>query len=256
MKTPDKVLSILRLFSVERPEWTVEAAATELNLAQATAYEYFRSLLNAELLAARGQGRYAIGPAVFELDHLVRQSDPLLIYGEPAMERLVEHAPVNVMTLLCRFYRMKVMCVAQRGIGFPGISVSYERGRLMPLLRGAASKVILANVERRKARRFYDDNCEEVAANGLGKSWEAFRSELRQIREQPAFVTFGELDHGLVGISAPIFGPDAAIQGSVSYVVEARHYQDGSLGSRQLKDQIARAGSALSQHLGFRSTKA
>lgn len=58
MKTSDKVLSALQLFSSERPEWTVDAAAGELGLAQSTAYEYLRTLSRFELIAPTGAGRY------------------------------------------------------------------------------------------------------------------------------------------------------------------------------------------------------
>ena len=249
MKTSDKVLAILRLFTTQRPEWTVEEASAALDLTQTTAYDYFKSLITAELLTATRQGRYAIGPAVFELDRLVRRSDPLLIAGEPLLEDLALFAPSNL-ALLCRFYRMKVMCVAQRGSALEGFKVSYERGRPMPLLRGAASKVILAHVERRKLRRFYEENPEAVAENGLGKSWREFRHALRDIREQTALVTHGELDQGLVGISAPVFDGEGAVLGSVSFVCPASDYETQPAFAHALKMKIGEAGRQLSARLG------
>jgi DNA-binding IclR family transcriptional regulator len=250
VRTSDKVLAILRLFSTQRPEWTVEEASAALDLAQTTAYEYFRSLVTAELLTATRQGRYAIGPAVFELDRLVRRSDPLLIAGEPLLQELALFAPSNL-ALLCRFYRMKVMCVAQHGSSLEGFKVSYERGRPMPLLRGAASKVILAHVERRKLSRFYEENPDDVAANGLGESWPEFRHALRDIREQPALVTHGELDRGLVGISAPVFDSDGAVLGSVSFVCPANEYDKQPGFAHALRIRIAEAGRSLTANLGL-----
>ena len=44
MTTSDRLLSVLGLFTIERPEWTVEEAANELQLAASTTYRYFRSL--------------------------------------------------------------------------------------------------------------------------------------------------------------------------------------------------------------------
>lgn len=249
MKTSDKVLSILRLYSAENPTWTVDAAAKELKLAQTTAYDYFRSLVKAELLAANGQGRYSLGPAVFELEHLLRSSDHLLIAGDPLLKELRSLAPTDVITLLCRFYRMKVMCIAQSGDLSTNREVSYERGRPMPLLRGAASKVILANLERRMLVRFYEKNADEVARQGLGESWEQFRSCLRVIREEEVWVTHGELDEGFVGISAPVFGEDGAVCGSVSYVCLEEKFSRSSAVSNELREKIRQAGRSLSMRL-------
>lgn len=256
MRTSDKVLSILTLFSAERPEWTVEAASSELNLTQTTAYDHFRSLVKAELITSTGQGKYGLGPAVVELDRMVRQTDPLLVYGESMLEELAYLAPANVVTLLCRLYQMKVMCVGQRGQGIPGHSISYERGRLMPLLRGAASKIILANVERRRLRRYYDENAEAISQNMLGQTWDEFRNCLRTIRQQGVLITRGELDEGLVGVSAPVFTAGGEIMGSISFVTEARIHDQSPAIANELSNRIRQAGRSLSMRLGFTESPA
>lgn len=245
MKTSDKVLSVLQIFTAERPQWTVEAAAGELGLAQSTAYEYFGSLTRSGLIAAMGVGRYVLGPAVIELDRNARASDPLLVEGGPVLEAMIDGPPVPVVGLLCRLYRMKVMCVDQRASADANFAISYERGRLMPLLRGAASKVILAHVERRRLRRFFEENVEDVAANGLGASWNEFRLSLRRIRSSEIYITRGELDVGRVGLSVALLTEMGESYASISLVIDEQDYDRSEAVRADLHNRLTRAAHAL-----------
>lgn len=245
MKTSDKVLSLLQLFSSERPEWTVDAAAVALGLAQSTAYGYFRTLTQADLIAPTGAGRYVLGPAIIELDRIARASDPMLVEGGAILEELVREVPVDAVALLCRLYRMKVMCVDQRASAGADFAVSYERGRLMPLLRGSASKAILANVERRRARRYFEEHAAEIASNGLGTNWNEFRSTLRRIRSHAVCITRGEVDPGRVGLSVPLLTVAGEGFGSISLAIGEDDYDRSEEIREELHSRLLRAASAL-----------
>jgi DNA-binding IclR family transcriptional regulator len=249
MTASDKVLSVLQLFSSERAEWTVEAAASELGLAQSTAYEYFRTLTRSGLIASTRVGRYVLGSAVIELDRIARQSDPILVEGAAVLESLVQRQPVQVVALLCRLYRMRVMCVDQRASKDTHFAISYERGRLMPLFRGAASKVILANIERRRMRRFFEENSEDIESNGLGGTWEAFRLTLRRIRSHEVYVTRGEIDAGRVGLSIPLLTVARESFGSISLVVPEKDYDRSEKIRTELDSRLMHAASTLSKRI-------
>jgi DNA-binding IclR family transcriptional regulator len=226
---------------MERPEWTVEAAARELDLSQSTAYQYFRSLVDARLLAAYKTGRYRLGPAIIEFDRQTRRLDPLIRSAQPCMRALTGSVDFPGMALLCRIYGATVMCVDQIGELGPDFAVSYERGRPMPFYRGSASKVILAHLPPRRLRRHYDLEHAAIAAAGLGKDWKTFTAGLRKLRRLKVCVTRGELDVGLLGISAPLFGAEGEILGSIGLVLSA---QDVAAREHLLEQLIARVRSA------------
>jgi len=249
------VLAVLRLFSIERPEWTVEAAARELGLSQSTAYQYFRSLVDARLLVAFKTGRYVIGPAIIEFDRQMRQLDPLIGSAAAAARALVETSRYEGMVLLCRIYGLTVMCVDQYAIRQPRFAVSYERGRPMPLFRGAASKVILAHLPRRFLNRYYTDQSDAIAKAGLGATWKAFQASLRQLRKTGVCVTRGELDPGLVGISGPVFGPDGDILGSIGLVMQASDIDAEETRIAPLIEQVRIAGRDVTAALEANMTK-
>ena len=219
MSTADKLLAVLPLFTMERPEWTVEAAAVALEVSGSTAYRYFNSLYRAGLLDPTSGGRYVLGPAIIAYDRQLRLQDPLLQVARPVMTRLVKRNGGDGVALLCRRFRQQVMCVHQAFEHKPAHAVSYERGRPMGLFRGSASVVILANLPVRILRTLWREEHPDIAATGLGGDWDSFRASLKKIRTAGVWITRGELDEGMIGIAAPIWQPDRQIAGSIGIVV-------------------------------------
>ncbi len=229
MSTSDKVLSILNLFSLERSEWTVEQAAQAIGQPVSTTYRHFAVLAKAGLIDSFRAGRYVLGPAAIQLDWLIRQTDPLLSAAQPAMKFLSGAADRPAMVLLCRFYRNQVMCIDQAMAGHPTFAPSYQRGRLMPLARGAASKIILATLSDRAKKALQARHAKEFAAADLGTSWAELRASLAAIRDAGISITYGEVDEGLIGIAAPILIADNTPIGSVSYVISDERTNEQSL---------------------------
>lgn len=241
MSTADKLLAVLPLFTMDRPEWTVEAAAEALEVSGSTAYRYFNSLYRAGLLDPTSGGRYILGPAVMAYDRQLRLQDPLLQVARPVMTRLVKRNGGDGVALLCRRFRQQVMCVHQALEHKPGHAVSYERGRPMGLLRGAASLVILANLPVRMLRTLWRAEAPGITEAGLGDSWETFRASLKKIRSADVWVTRGQLDKGMIGIAAPIWQPENQIVGSIGIVVpEASVTTEEVAGTSSLVQAAAR----------------
>lgn len=221
--TSDRLLAILGLFTFERPEWTVEGAAQELDLAVSTAYRYFRSLTKAGFIVSFATGRYVLGPAIIQYDRQIRLLDPLTTAAQPIMSRLSKQLPPHVIVVLCRLFRNQVMCVHQEWEERPHFATSYERGRPMPLFRGAASKIILAHMPSRTVKALYLQNTHQFKQAGLGESWDQVKPRLRQLRNAESAITQGELDPGMVGVAVPVFDHANAVIGSLSIVVESRN---------------------------------
>ncbi len=236
MNTSDKLLSTLGLFTLAEPEWTVEDAARRLGLAVSTTYRYVRSLNDAGLIVTYAPGRYVLGPAIIALDRQARLLDPLIRTATPVMRRVVEDVPGPCVLLLCRLFRDSVMCVHQEPRDRPDWAVAYERGRPMPLHRGAASRPILANLPARFVRAYHRDHAADMAALNLGPDWDDVKRTLGAVRRAGLLVTHAELDPGVTGIGAPILGPDGTAIGSLALVL--RHGPD-------LAARIAAAGPPL-----------
>lgn len=219
MAGPDRAIAVLKLFTLEQPIWTVERAAGALGVSASSAYRYFAALLDAGLLTDASSNAYTLGPAIIQYDRQIQIADPLLRAAKPVMSDILRFAPSGSTVLLCRIFRETVLCVHQLSAGDRSSQVSYERGRPMPLFRGATSKIILAHLAPRDLRRVYDANPAEVAAAALGRTWDAFRSTMTQMRKAGHAITRAELDAGSVGIAAPILDDSRKVLGSLSYVI-------------------------------------
>jgi len=75
---------------------------------------------------------------------------------------------------------------------------------VMPLFRGAGSKVLLACLPPARQKRLYGAHAPAIAQAGMGESWEAFRAALAAVKRAGHAVSFSELDQGNVGVAAPI----------------------------------------------------
>ncbi len=235
--TADRVLAVLALFSGNKWTWTVEEAACELGIPTSTTYRYFKSLADAELVSSQVTGSYVLGPAVCGLDRAMRMHDPLINAARPVMREMVEKNE-NTIILLARLYKNKVMCVHREGTSLK--ATGYERGRPMPLDRGAASKVILANLPARQLRSLAKEN----AVDGTSEI-EDLRDELKRIRSQGYSITYGEIDPTKVGVSVPVFRSKEVLEGSLSFVLEA----DAGDSTKEMVERLIRSCKAIEANL-------
>jgi len=222
----ERLLSVLDLFTVDQPEWTVDAAAIALGVSATTAYRYFKRLTKAGLITPVSGASYALGPAIIEMDRQIQMCDPMLNAARGVVMDLIQYAAEGATVLLCRLFHDRVMCVHQVMGRGPQEPVSYERGRLMPLYRGATSKIILAHLPARKLKSLFAHDAAEIAAAGLGRAWDEFRRALAALRRAGVAVSRGEIDAGRLGIAVPIFDKDRAILGSLSFVLPASRADD------------------------------
>ncbi|MES2257953.1 MAG: IclR family transcriptional regulator C-terminal domain-containing protein [Pseudomonadota bacterium] len=219
MGTTDRSLSLLKLFTLERPAWTAEQAAAVLDVSMSTIYRYLLALEEIGLISATSPGRYVLGPAIIQLDRQIQLTDPLLIAARPVMHDLVAYAPPSSVVLLCRPFSDKVLCMHQVLSDGPAPSVSYDRGRPMPMFLGASSKIILAYLPPRHLKALYGENQEQARAAGLGDSWDAFRANMAALRKSGHAQSHGEVDLHRIGLSVAVLNEDRHAVGGLSYVV-------------------------------------
>lgn len=211
MSTANRLLAILDLFTLDRPDWSIDEASVAMAMPMSTIYRYFNSLTKNGLIATNGGGRYILGPSIIRYDRQLRLTDPLVRSARAEMDRLAQSVAGRAVVFLCRLFGNKVMCVSQASSGEAPFTISYERGRPMPLFAGSASRVILANLSPAKIQSLYRHYSEEFARRGLGADLREVRETLRAVRTEGCFVTVGEVDAGMRGISVPILFNDKII---------------------------------------------
>lgn len=215
----DRSLSVLKLFTLDRPVWTAEEIAKTLDVSMSTAYRYVLALEDVGLVATASPGRYILGPAIIQLDRQIQLTDPLLRTARPVMDKIAHYAPDGSVVLLCRSFGETVLCVHQVHTKGPQSIISYERGRPMPMFKGASSRIILAHHPIRHLKKMYEGHTDDVRENGDGASWDEFRAAMAKLRKAGHAVSFGQVDRGRIGVAVALLDEAKTPIGSLSYVV-------------------------------------
>lgn len=198
-----KVLQLLQLFDEHRRRLRASEVARALEVSAATAYRCIADLEAAGLLEAAGAGEYVLGPAIVELDRQIRLGDPLIAGAAEISRTLSERTRGTV--LLCRLHGLKVLCVNEvTGTAAPRI-MGYERGRAMPLYRGATSKAIFVHASDALLRRLIAADARGLGQAGWPTEFERLRERLVALRKEKVFVTHGEVNPQATGFAVPLF---------------------------------------------------
>lgn len=220
-----RYMKVLRLFDEAQSEWTVQGIAEVLDVPASTVYRTVRELVAERLLDHGNEGYYRLGSAFVEFDRKVRLTDPLFRAGTTFLREVSLQARVPCIAVLARMHGDTVMCVADAASPDSAVRTSYERGLPRPLMKGATSKVILAQLPTRRLNRLLAQ-LNDGNRYPFKLSQSHFRDELSAIRRRGFCVTRGEVDKGMVGIAAPISVPEMALTASVSLVVPATSIDD------------------------------
>lgn len=227
-----KVLQLLRLFDEQHPVLRAADIAQRLRISQATAYRCIDDLEAAGLLECIGTGLYGLGPAIVEMDRQIRIADPLIEAASDVARSLSDRTRGTV--LLCRLHGLKVICVhSVAGTAAPRV-IGYERGRAMPLYRGAPSRAILAHLPAHTLQRAIDEDADALRRAGWPTSLDELQRRLEASRAQGVQVSVAEVDDQAHGWAVPLFLGQQLI-GSLSVVREhsgtapAEHARIGDL---------------------------
>ncbi len=210
------MLRVLDLIEESPSPLTSDDMADRLGFTRSTLYRHLKNLSDAGLVTSFPDVGYALGPRIAELDYRMRNGDPLIIASRPVMAELVEAVPG--IALLCRRYRDRVLCVHQESRS-ADFATTYERGRALPLFRGAASRIILAHLPARGIQRLYEADRRAFAEGRLGRSLDAVKAALRDMRQRGWDITESQVTRGVTGIAAPIFDDRGVVLGSLSLTV-------------------------------------
>jgi len=222
MSSLSKMLSILDLFTVEKPMWSSEAICDYIGCSAPTGYRYVRELVEAGLLARLGNGSYALGPRVMTLDYQLRTVDPYFCAGQPLMQHLSEQTGCDC--VMTRIFDDEIVDT-HRESGADGLHLAYGRGRPRPLFRGAAPKVILATLSRARLARLFEKHTAAVREAGMGQTFDEFWSKLQEIRKAGFYMSRGELESGVGAIGVPFFGSGPQAVGALALVIPLRRFE-------------------------------
>jgi DNA-binding IclR family transcriptional regulator len=238
------MLAVLDLFSKEHESLTADEIAETLDLSRTTCYRYTSELTSSGLLVNMG-GRFSLGPRIIQLDHRIRQSDPLLNAARDRLGKLA--ASVDAAGLLATIFKDQIINIFECGAEDAPTHVTYGRGTSVPTFKGSSSKVILASLSRARLKRLWDDNDTNPDCLAIGNTWKSFWRALQEIKQNGFWISRSEIDSSLVGVSAPVYYGEGDIAGSMTLIFQADAFAlfDANALGAKLADVAAEVSLAL-----------
>lgn len=240
MSSASRVFAILNVFSPEQPVWATDDIIRQLGYTRPTGYRYVRELVEAGFLQKVSAGRYGLGVRIAMLDLQLRQTDPVLRAAIPGMHRLVAQTGFDV--VLSAFWNQQVVDT-HRVSPDDRLAIKYGRGRLRPLLLGAAPKVILSCLPRAQLHRIYDAHAKSAQALNLGNDWPEFRRYFGGLRKVGFYLSLGELEPEVGAGAVPLFDPAGDVIGALALVSDIASLQRA--GATALQQALAPIASEI-----------
>ncbi len=188
----DRALLILNCFTGVTPILTLAQLAATTGLYKSTILRIVASLIRGRLVERMTDGRYRIGPAVFRLGTLYRQSvtpEALLL---PIMRELVAETGENAVFYVPGEDGMRI-CLYRVESEAHALRHHIREGHKVEIGRGAPGRVLLAFSGR------------------PGPLYE-------KIRADRVYAVMGDRDPEIGGIAAPVFGADEALIGTLAVI--------------------------------------
>ncbi len=200
----DRALVVLATLAKHGGALTAIELMAKTHLSQSTLYRQLATLKRWGFVL-EVEGRYAPGPLSLQLalgfdlaSHLAQQARPdMLALAQQSQESVGLIVAVNSQAVCIDMVESR-----------QALRCSFEKGRSVPLQKGASAKCLLAHLP--------PSALNATLAATLAPPSSVDLAELAAIRKCGYAVSTGEVDEGVWGISAPLFGADKRAVGALT----------------------------------------
>ncbi len=210
-QTVDRALSLLECFSAERPSLHLYDLSRQTGLTTPTTHRLLKALESRKFVSFDPASKlYTLGAAIVRLASIVTENSDLQTIVFPWLERLrFLTGETAALHWLVEHHRV---CVLEFESQHP-MRMTSGTGKQYSLLRGAAGKALLANLDPAGVHAAIEEA--ETFADAEALDSAILDKELLTIRERGYAMSFSEVVVGANAIAVPILGllgqPIAAI---------------------------------------------
>lgn len=160
-------------------------------------------------VVAVGRGAYALGPKVFRLGWVLRDSfGSMLSVIRPVLERAVTETGATAFFSIQRGMERVVLCKNEPALG---VRFVIEEGEARPLHVGATGRVILAHMPRDDVEQLLNAGDFAALTSTTMTDPTALRQSLEAIRSEGYAVSYGEATSQAFAIAVPILSRDKLV---------------------------------------------
>jgi DNA-binding IclR family transcriptional regulator len=246
VRSLDRGLRILELFSRSRPAWTVAEIARELGVPLASAYRLTTTLQRAGYLEqARPRGPLRLGLRVLYLGSVVQSGIDTRDVARPVMRSLA--AEVGDTTMLAVPGREAAVCVEHVDGFYPIRPHSLQIGDHLAFHAGAVGLALLAHMPPGERARLLAAELSAMTQTTLVEPI-AIEQRCAEIRRLGFAYTEGETIPGTAALAVPIFGVDGQLVASLCVTGIVERFRGRR--RRSVRDAVISAGEQISRSLG------
>lgn len=225
VKILDKTFSIIKLFSVEQPTWTLVAIAKETKLPKTTAHRILNSLVEKQFLSQNTETElYKLGPLAIQIGHHAIAQIDIRQIARPILEDLSEHSRETAVLMMLSPGRDHVICTEQINNN-PGIKLMMELGMRIPLHAGGSAKSVLAFMRPSEIDNILSNPMKKLVKNTIIDPVQ-IEEELHRIRQRGFAVSIEEINVGAAGIATPFFDASNEVIGSIGVIAPVDRFRD------------------------------
>jgi DNA-binding IclR family transcriptional regulator len=211
-KTVSKALSILDVFTPDRPAWGLRDIARELDMSHTIVHRILKTFEEDGYIFQNPEtNKYELGIKFIQLSNIVEERLRISDLINPIMKSIaVETMESVVLTVIDNEEGLFVKIIE----GEQQVRFAESVGKRGPLYIGASHKVILAHLPDEIKNKIINQGILDHAQQIESK--ELFLEKLELIRKQGWFYTAGETLNEVAAISVPVFDPRNNVIGSIS----------------------------------------
>ena len=237
-------LTILSLFDIEHPEWSLSEISRSANISKTTAYRMLRTLEIEGFIAYNPDSElYHIGQASIPVAYLALSNIGFARMAHPILEKLADITSETVeLAVEGKGGAVVVDHVATSHPFKPDLPL----GRVLRNLANSGMKVLIAYHTEEDRERIIHEHHVKLTPNTITDPAK-LSAELKKVAKDGYAFDLEEQDLGVCAVSAPVFGHDGRVQASVTLVVPTDRF--GPENRKRYTEAVKATASELSSYI-------
>lgn len=204
----DRTLQILQQIATSETPLNAREISQALAIPLSSVYRHLVSLQRWGLIGeAGGDGRHSAGPLSLQLALRYQNDAGLSTLARPLLMRLAKQSRETVALMVATHFQAICIDLIESQ---QALRCAFAPGKGQPLVRGASAKALLAFMPASQRQDALERNLATSAERNR------LEAELSAIRTTGYAESDGEIDAGVWGVSAPLFGRPSHLHGVVT----------------------------------------
>lgn len=253
--TLERACDVLRLFTPQKPRWTISELARHLNVPKSGVFRLVKTFERKHFLqSSEDSYEYELGSAIWELTGTVFGKRQQLV--EKTSPYLRDLNKTTGLLVSLRVLENDEMVIVDRVEGNDPVKVIFPVGTRQPINHGAPGKVLLAHHYPPNSTQFNELIVRGKISRLTDRTLTDRRrleEELKKIRRLGYATSDGEAIRGTIGIAVPVWNSTSQVEAALALTAV-----ESLCNMKQLMKflpHLKRTGEIISKALGYGTAK-